>query len=247
MNVSLENKVVVVTGSSSGIGAELAVAFARNGANVVVHYNTRAEQAEKVYEKALRYGTDCILIKANLAVEAQVKSLYEEVIRHYGRVDVLINNAGMCKDALCSIMSANTWKTVVETNLYSVFYCCKYFSKYMIRHNYGKIINVASYKGVVGCDGQANYSASKAGVIGLTKTLARELSAFNISVNAVCPGFILTMLNKKTPMKIAKAKQQSLMPINNNMSTLVNTMLFMSSDRFEGVTGQVIHVDSRIV
>lgn len=247
MIVSLKNKVIVVTGSSSGIGAELADSCAQSGADVVVHYKTKKQEAEKVFEKITCCGTDCMILKADLTDEKQVKQFYRDIISHYGRVDVLVNNAGICKDALCTIMSANTWNSVVDTNLSSVFYCCKHFSKTMIGNKSGKIINIASYKGVIGCIGQTNYSASKAGIIGLTKTLAREFSIFNISVNAVCPGFIVTPLNSGVSAKLKKAEEQSLLPIKDNMPTLMNTLVFMSSDMFEGVTGQVIHIDSRVI
>ncbi len=247
MHITLENKVVVVTGSSSGIGAELVNAFAMNGANVVVHYNTKENEAKRIYESVSKYGTDCLLIKANLTDEAQVKYLYNEVLAHYGKVDILINNAGMCKDSLCTMMSSNTWHQVIETNLSSVFYCCKHFSKNMISRKSGKIINIASYKGIVGCKGQVNYSASKAGIVGLTKTVARELASFNISANVLCPGFIVTPLNSGNTEKLKKASEQSLLSITDNMKTLVHTILFMASDLFQGVTGQVIHIDSRVV
>lgn len=247
MNVKLNQKVIVVTGSSRGIGRALAEAMAENGANVVVHYNRSVDKAQEVYESVCSYGGDCMLVQADLTDEKQVREFYKSVISHYGKVDVLINNAGKCKDSLCTVMSENTWSSVVDTNLSSTFFCCKHFSKAMINQNCGKIFNVSSYKGIAGCKGQVNYSASKAGLIGLTKSLAKELSSFGICVNAVCPGFILTSLNNKSPEKVKIAQDISLLPISMNKTTLVNTMVFMASDLFENVTGQVINIDSRVV
>ncbi len=247
MKTELNGKVIVITGASHGIGRELAEMMADNGANVVINYNKSVDEAEEVLCRISKTNFGCTLVRADVTDENQVRDFYRQVMKRYGKVDVLINNAGKCKDSLFTIMSQNTWKNVLDTNLSSAFYCSKHFSKAMIKQNSGKIFNIASYKGQEGCSGQANYSASKAGLIGLTKTMAKELSHFGICVNAVCPGFIVTSLNKASGNKINMAKEQSLLPIEKNLSALINTLTFMASDNFENVSGQVFNIDSRVI
>lgn len=246
MNISLKDKIIVVTGASRGIGRELSIALAQQGATVIATYNKSVDKGLEVERILKSYTPDSVSLKVDLTDEEQVKRFYQTVNRQFGRVDVLFNNAGCCKDALCPVMSSNSWDTVIKTNMYSVFYCCKYFSKTMILQKQGKIFNIASYKGIAGCKGQTNYSASKAGVIAFTKSLARELASFGIIVNSVCPGFIITSLNEKSEMKIAAARNQSLLPIDNNLQTLINSLVFLSSDLFQNVTGQTFSFDSRI-
>ena len=187
-----------------------------------------------------------MIIKADVSLPSEVMNMYKLVITKYGKIDVLINNAGICDDNLIQMMPLKQWDRVIRTNLTGTYLCCREFSKAMIRRKQGKIINIASYKGMHGCVGQANYSASKAGIIGVTRTLAQEFSQYNISVNAVCPGFVLTDLNKGNKDKLEKAKESSLLSIQHNLEDLVSLVLFLSSDYINCISGQVINVDSRI-
>jgi 3-oxoacyl-[acyl-carrier protein] reductase len=164
----------------------------------------------------------------------------------YDGIDVLINNAGILRDNFGSVMKHEEWQEVIDVNLTGVYTTCKYVSRRMITARRGQIINIASYKGVIGCRGQVNYCASKAGVIALTKSLARELGAFGIAVNAVCPGFIPSGLNGGSEEKIQRAREQSVLPIENNLRDVATFVGFLCTGGMKGVSGQVFHVDSRI-
>lgn len=246
MKIKLNDKVVVITGGTRGIGKSMVKAFAKEGAKVIINYNISEELAKELLEDINSYNTNCMIIKADVSLPSEVMNMYKLVITKYGKIDVLINNAGICDDNLIQMMPLKQWDRVIRTNLTGTYLCCREFSKAMIRRKQGKIINIASYKGMHGCVGQANYSASKAGIIGVTRTLAQEFSQYNISVNAVCPGFVLTDLNKGNKDKLEKAKESSLLSIQHNLEDLVSLVLFLSSDYINCISGQVINVDSRI-
>ena len=246
MKIKLNDKVVVITGGTRGIGKSMVKAFAKEGAKVIINYNISEELAKELLEDINSYNTNCMIIKADVSLPSEVMNMYKLVITKYGKIDVLINNAGICDDNLIQMMPLKQWDRVIRTNLTGTYLCCREFSKAMIRRKQGKIINIASYKGMHGCVGQANYSASKAGIIGVTRTLAQEFSQYNISVNAVCPGFVLTDLNKGNKDKREKAKESSLLSIQHNLEDLVSLVLFLSSDYINCISGQVINVDSRI-
>lgn len=246
MDIDISNKVVVITGSSRGIGSELALAFAKEKAIVVINYCHSKKKAEDVYRQVLEYSPNSIMIQADITDTYDVANMYCQVLKTYGRVDVLINNAGICDDNLIHMMSFEQWKKVIDVNLTGTFLCCKEFSKIMIKQRTGKIINIASLKGQEGAAGQVNYSVSKAGVIALTQTLAKELGKFNISVNAICPGFIATDLNKHNLEKQTTAKLNSVMSMDSLLSDLKNFTLYISSDKFVGVSGRIFNTDSRL-
>ncbi len=246
MHLDFLNKVIVITGSSKGIGSELVRAFAKEQGNVVINYFHSELKAKQLYKEISAYNTNCMLIKADVSNHSDVLKMYHKVVKKYGRVDILINNAGICDDNFLQDMSVEQWQKVIDVNLTGTFLCCREFSRIMSTQHFGKIINIASIKGQKGSMFQMNYAASKAGIISISKSLARELSLYNISVNTVCPGFIVTDLNRTNTHKIEVAQKESLLSINNSLNDLINFMLFLSSDKCLGVSGRVFNIDSRI-
>jgi len=246
VNIDVRQKTVVVTGSSRGIGRELIRKFAIEGANVVINYHKSQREAEDLLYDIKKINSNCIAVKADVTDISQVKKLYDATIQAFGNIDVLINNAGTCDDNMISFMSEHQWNNIITTNLNSVFICSKIFSKEMIKKQSGKIINITSSKGQHGSAGQTNYCASKAGIIGFTKALAKEVGPFNISVNAICPGFIPTDLNRHDEDKHRIARGKSVLDISSALEDMVNFTLYMSSDYFSGISGQVFKLDSRI-
>ena len=245
MTIDLTDKVIVVTGSSRGIGSKLIKAFSEENAKIVINYNSSETEAEFLYNEIIQHNPNCIKIKADVTSIDDIKKLYNETILNFGKIDVLINNAGICDDNLIQELTDAQWRRVIDVNLMGVYLCCKTFSQLIIKQSFGKIINIASLKGQEGCEGQTNYSASKAGVIGFTLALAKELGKYNISVNAICPGFIVTDLNRHNNIKKMLAEKRSLMSIEHNLNDLINFILYMSSDKMHSVSGQVFNVDSR--
>lgn len=247
MNVDLKNKVVVITGSSKGIGRELARNFAYEGASVVINYFHSENEAIELFKEISNYNSNCLLVKADVTNYDDVLNMYHQVINKYSRVDTLINNAGKCDDDLIYFMSEEKWNRIIDVNLTGTFLCCKAFTKIMARQNCGKIFNISSLKGQEGCAGQTNYSASKAGLIGFTKSLAKEVGQFNISVNAVCPGFIVTDLNRHNQKKVSIARNKSVLDLSSTLSDFINFMMMMCSDNIQGISGRVFTLDSRIL
>lgn len=246
MDVNIKEKVIVITGSSRGLGAQMAYRFAKEGAFVVINYHHSKEVAEKLFAKISEFNSNCMCICCDVTDQEQIKHMKREIIKKYGRVDVLINNAGICSDNLCLVMPYEQWRSVLKTNLDSTYLCSKHFGKEMYRIKKGKIINIASFKGQAGSEGQCNYAASKAAVIGFTKTLAKEMGEYNVSVNAICPGYIKTDLNSKSIKKNQAAKQMSVMPIDGCLDDLLNFLIFMISDNLLSVSGRVFNLDSRV-
>lgn len=245
MNVNLFKKVVVITGSSRGLGREMVRFFAKEGAYVVINYKNDEKSAKELFDE-IRLITSCIMIKADVSREDDVLSFYHSVIKEFGRVDILINNAGKCSDNYLSFMNLKQWNDVLKTNLTSMYLCSRIFSKNMIANGGGKIINISSLKGQLGSEGQCNYAASKAGVIGLTKSLAKELGKLGVSVNALCPGFIVTDLNRLNPYKAKIAEKMSILKEQRSLDDFLSFILLLSSDCVKGVSGQVFNIDSRI-
>ncbi len=246
MNISLLDKIVVITGASRGIGRRMAVEFVKNGATVAINYNNSEKSAFEVLAELKEYNEKCIAVKGDVRNKEDIAKMYSTIIATYGRVDVLVNNAGINADDYTNLMSINQWNNVIMTNLNGVFLCSRYFSKDMIYRKKGKIINISSIKGQLGSEGQSNYAASKAGIIGFSKSLAKELGKKGISVNVVCTGFITTDLNSKNKRKKEIAQNMSAMDIDCGLDDLLKFMIFLASDNVNGVSGQVFNLDSRI-
>ncbi|AEE15049.1 3-oxoacyl-(acyl-carrier-protein) reductase [Thermodesulfobium narugense DSM 14796] len=190
--MTLEGKVAIVTGSSRGIGKAIAKAFAVEGAKVLINYASNDEAAKKIKEELVSMGCTVEIFKASVEKESEVKALFEQVDTLFGRIDILVNNAGITRDALILRMTESQWDEVIDVNLKAAFLCSKEAAKRMIKQKSGRIINISSVIGQIGNPGQANYSASKSGLFGLTKSLAKELGSRGILVNSIAPGYIVT-------------------------------------------------------
>lgn len=247
MNIDISNKVVVITGASRGIGREIAKKFATEKANVVINYFKSEEMAKSLLDEITQYNSNCIIVKADVSKRIDVVNLYNETIKKFGKIDVLINNAGICQDDPILDLTSDKWNDVMNVNLNGVYNCTQIFVQNMVSNNFGKIINISSYKGMVGSEYQSNYCTSKSAIIGFTKSIAKELGKNNIAVNAVCPGFIVTDLNRNNMEKENTAIINSTMPIKNNLNNLVNFICYLSSENSNGISGQVFNIDSRIV
>lgn len=240
----LKGKIALVTGGSRGIGRETAVRLAGYGACVVINYCGSKDKAEEALEEIKSAGGNGMIIRADMKDGGAVDAMFELVIKEYGRIDILVNNAGITRDNLILKMTEEEFDEVIDTNLKGVFYCMKRASKIMLKQKGGRIINLSSVSGVAGNAGQVNYCASKAGVIGMTKALARELSSRGITVNAVAPGYIATEMTDRLPDKI---KEGMLMQIPlrrmGNAGEVAEAICFLASDNASYITGQVIMVD----
>ena len=192
----LKGKCAVITGASRGIGKCIAKKFAKEGANVVINYRNNEEEALKVKKELEDLGSQVLVVKADVSELEQAENLIKEAKKEFGRVDILVNNAGITKDNLIIRMKEEDFDSVIKTNLKGAFNCLKAVTPIMLKQKYGKIVNMASVVGVVGNPGQVNYCASKAGLIGMTKSLAKEIGSRNITVNAIAPGFIDTDMTK---------------------------------------------------
>lgn len=238
-----KNRVVVVTGGSAGIGKAAVEKFAREGAAVAI-WDVNETLGKELEILLQTEGLAIRFIKVNTASLAQVEQATAETVKQFGKIDVLINNAGITRDASLQKMTSEQWQQVVDVNLTGVFNCCKAVSPVMIQHNYGRIVNTSSIVGLYGNYGQANYAATKAGVIGLTQTLARELGKNNITVNAVAPGFIATDMIKTIPEKVI-AMMTEKVPLKKlgTPEDVANTYAFLASDEAQFISGTVISVD----
>ena len=237
-------KSALVTGASRGIGRSIALQLAEEGYNVAVNYADSKEKAEAVVEEIKAKGVDSFAIQANVADADEVKAMIKEVVSQFGSLDVLVNNAGITRDNLLMRMKEQEWDDVIDTNLKGVFNCIQKATPQMLRQRSGAIINLSSVVGAVGNPGQANYVATKAGVIGLTKSAARELASRGITVNAVAPGFIVSDM---TDALSDELKEQMLTQIPlarfGQDTDIANTVAFLASDKAKYITGQTIHVN----
>ena len=240
----LKGKCAVITGASRGIGKCIATKFAKEGANVVINYRNNEEEALKVKQELEDLGSQVLVVKADVSELEQAENLIKEAKKEFGRVDILVNNAGITKDNLIIRMKEEDFDSVIKTNLKGAFNCLKAVTPTMLKQKYGKIVNMASVVGVVGNPGQVNYCASKAGLIGMTKSLAKEIGSRNITVNAIAPGFIDTDMTKILSDD-QKKKILSQIPLNKfgNVEDIANVALFLGSENSNYITGQVIHVD----
>ncbi|HEY8677890.1 MAG TPA: 3-oxoacyl-[acyl-carrier-protein] reductase [Candidatus Dormibacteraeota bacterium] len=238
------DQVVLVTGGSRGIGRAAAVRFAAAGAKVAITYRSKQAEAEAFVEDVSRNGGEALALQADFADSAAPAAAVEAVVKRWGRLDVLVNNAGLTRDTLVMRMSEDDWDVVLQTNLKAAFLASKAALRPMLKQRYGRIVNVSSLAGVAGNAGQANYSASKAGLIGLTKSLAKEVGSRNITVNAVAPGFITTDLTSGLPPELLeRAKQAAAIQRIGTPEDVAPAIVFLASRDASYITGQVLGID----
>jgi 3-oxoacyl-[acyl-carrier protein] reductase len=242
--VRLEGKVTVVTGASRGIGRAIAERLASEGAKVIVNHRASAEQAEEVVSSIRERGGEAVAIQADVSDFHQAHELIQTVTKQFGRVDILVNNAGTTRDTLLMIMKEADWDLVIDTNLKSVFNCCKAVARGMVRQRSGRIINISSVAGLAGNPGQTNYAASKAGIIGFTKSLAKELGSRGITVNAVAPGFVTTALTIDLPEELKQsAIEHTPLGRFGEPEEIAAAVAFFASNEASFITGQVLSID----
>lgn len=239
-----KEKVVIVTGSSRGIGKAIALAFAKEGAKVVINYKKNNQLADEVVDKITAFGQNALAIKADISNNEQVEEMVRRTVDKFGRIDILINNAGTFKDSLIRKMEKDVWDEVIGVNLNGVFNCTKAVIDIMREQKWGRIINITSVQGQIGVIGASNYAASKAGVIGFTKSTAKEVARRGITVNAISPGFIYTGMLRRLPQEIQdKILKQIPLGRFGKPGEMAQTVLFLSSDEGGYITGQVINVN----
>lgn len=244
----ISNKNAIVTGGTRGIGREIAKTLAENGANVAINYRKYNEEVEALVEELKSLGVKVLAIKCDVSNDDEVNNLIKEVKENFGSIDILINNAGITKDGLLLRMSEEDFSDVIDVNLKGTFKMTKAVSSIMIRQRFGKIINISSVVGVAGNAGQCNYAASKAGVIGFSKSIARELASRNINVNVIAPGYINTDMTNSLPDKVKEEVLKTIpMKKIGEPKEIANLALFLSSDLSNYITGQVINVDGGMV
>ena len=248
--MKLDGKVAIVTGAGregKGIGRSVALALASEGADIVIA-DFVPEAAEAVAEEIKSVGRRALAVRANVADAADAEAIVRQALDEFGRVDILVNNAGITRDALIPRMSEQEWDMVIGTNLKGTFNCTKAVARPMLKQRSGKIVNVASVMGIIGNVGQANYSASKAGIMGLTKTTAKELGSRGINVNAVAPGFIQTAMTDELPDSARETISKQI-PLNRlgAPEDVARLILFLCTDDSSYITGQVINVDGGMV
>jgi len=239
-----KDKVVVVTGGSRGIGKAIVLKFASLGAKVVFNYASNDEAAQKVVEEAKEFSGEVECFKLDVSNFSKVCEFFEQIFDKYGAIHVLINNAGITRDTLLARMKEEEWDAVINVNLKGVFNCCKAIISNMMRQRWGRIINIGSVIGSMGNAGQVNYAATKAGVVGFSRSLAKEVALRNITVNVIAPGFIETDMTAKVPEKIKKQILQAI-PMNRfgSAEDIANAATFLASEGASYITGAVLHIN----
>lgn len=244
----LKGKNVIVTGATRGIGREIALTLAQNGANIAINYRNLNSEVEDLINEIKSFGVNALAIKCDVSISEEVDKFVKEVKSHYNTIDILVNNAGITKDGLILRMKEEDFNDVLDVNLKGTFNTTKSVSSIMVRQKYGKIINISSVVGIAGNAGQCNYAASKAGVIGFSKSVARELASRNINVNVIAPGYINTDMTKNLPDKVKEEIIKSIpMKKIGDPKEVANLVLFLSSNLSDYITGQVINVDGGMV
>ena len=242
--MSLQGKCALVTGGSRGIGRAVCLELARQGARVAVNYAGNAAAAEETVKACEALGAEAFAIQADVADASACEAMVKEVLTRFGRLDILVNNAGVTRDGLMPMMKEADWDAVLDTNLKGAFHCMKAVYRPMMKQKYGRVVNLSSIVGIRGNAGQANYAASKAGLIGLTKSMAKELAARNVTVNAVAPGFIDTDMTAALPEKAREAMLASIpMGRLGQAEDVARAVAFFAGDESAYVTGQVLCVD----
>lgn len=240
----LNGKIAIVTGASRGIGKAIAMELAISGATVVINYNGSEERAREVLAEIERRGGKGMIYQCNVSNFEECETFIQAIAKEFGRIDILVNNAGITRDGLLMRMSEADYDAVLDTNLKGTFNCMKFVNRIMLKQRSGRIINISSVSGVLGNMGQANYSASKAGVIGLTKAVAREVASRGITVNAIAPGFIESEMTDVLSDSIKKAAENQI-PLGHfgKAEDIASMVEYLASEHAGYITGQVIHVD----
>ena len=240
----LKNKIALNTGAGRGIGRAIAIALAKEGAEVVINYNGSEERAKEVKQTIEENGGKASIYKCNVSDFVACEAMIKDIVKEYGHLDILVNNAGITKDGLIMKMKEEDFDSVLNVNLKGTFNTIRHSARQMLKQRSGKIINISSVSGILGNVGQANYAASKAGVIGLTKTMARELGSRGITVNAIAPGFVDTEMTEVLSEEIREnACKQIILGRFGKPEDIANTAVFLASDKADYITGQVISVD----
>ncbi len=244
----LKGKVAVVTGASRGIGRAVALKLASMNATVIVNYAGSKDKAESVVKEIQEMGKTAEAVQCDVSDFEQCSQLIQQVQEHYGRIDILVNNAGITRDGLAMAMKEEDFDDVIATNLKGTFNCIRFASRIMMKQRYGKIINMSSVSGVTGNAGQVNYSAAKAGVIGITKSMARELAGRHINVNAIAPGFIETDMTNELSEKV-KEQAVAQIPLGRfgKAEEVAELAAFLAGNQSDYITGQVFHIDGGMV
>ena len=242
------NKVALITGGSGGIGRAISIKLAQEGYDVVINYHSDYEKALEVKKVCEEYNVKVMLYKCNISKFEEVEIMFKEVVKEMGRVDVLVNNSGITRDTLILRMSEEDFDKVIDVNLKGCFNCIKNVSRIMMKQKSGVIINISSVVGLSGNIGQVNYAASKAGILGITKSVARELVSLNVRCNAIAPGFIETEMTDKLSENVKEGILKSI-PMNKMGSPedVANVVKFLVSDESKYITGQVINVDGGMI
>lgn len=244
MSAGLKGKSAIITGAGRGIGRAIALKLASSGVNLIINYNTNKNAALSLLQEVESLGCNCKIVQGDISKPDEAQKIIDSSLIHFHRLDILVNNAGINRDNLLIRMKEEEFNKVIETNLLGTFYCTKYASKIMIKARQGRIINISSVVGIKGNVGQSNYAAAKAGIIGFTKSIAKELASRNITVNAIAPGFIKTdMTDKLSSEQQGKILSRIPMERFGFPEDVANMVHFLATDEANYITGQVFRVD----